>query len=89
MGTWIDLLADTLGQERLSDGERTRLLAAARDVAHRVERKTTPLATYLLGSAVARSVAGGADRSAAFETALASLEDALPGSGDGPASPTG
>ena len=83
MSAWIDQLADTLGEERLSDAESTRLLAAARDVAHRVERKTTPLAAFLLGAAVARSIASGADRSEAFGTALAFLEDALPeASGD-------
>jgi hypothetical protein len=75
---WIDELAEALGQEPLSEGERERLLTAARDVAHRVERKATPLAAFLLGAATERRAISGSDRSAATEAALATLARVLP-----------
>ncbi len=78
MHAWIDRLAETLGDEPPSETETTRLLAASRDVAHRVERKMTPLAAFLLGSAVARSVARGRDRAQALDEVLADLERLLP-----------
>ena len=78
MQAWIERLAETLGEEPLSETETTRLLAASREVAHRVERKTTPLAAFLVGSAVGRRVAGGGNRSEALEAVLADLERLLP-----------
>ncbi|MEX0743645.1 MAG: DUF6457 domain-containing protein [Actinomycetota bacterium] len=90
MDDWIDRLAAALGEEPLSGEERNRLLDAARDVAHGVERKVTPLATFLLGSAVGRNVSAGARRSDAMDAALETLRSALPedrpegGAGGGP-----
>ena len=55
MDKWIDDLAHTLGEEPLTPAETTRLLDVARDVAHRVERKMTPLAAFMVGCAVARA----------------------------------
>lgn len=78
MESWIDRLATSLGEEALSQQEVTRLLAVARDVAHRVERKITPLATFLLGEAVGRAVAGGAGRAEALSAAIEALVDILP-----------
>jgi uncharacterized protein DUF6457 len=78
MDDWIDQLAAELGEEPLSQDQTTRLLGAARDVAHRVERKVTPLATFLLGSAVSRNVAAGATRSEAIGAAVETLRSALP-----------
>ena len=78
MQAWIERLAETLGEEPLSETETTRLLAASRDVAHRVERKTTPLAAFLVGSTVGRGLAHGADRSGVLEAVLADLERLLP-----------
>jgi hypothetical protein len=78
MDDWIDQLARALGEEPLSQDETTRLLGVARDVAHRVERKVTPLATFLLGSAVGRNVSAGARRSDAMGAALETLRSALP-----------
>lgn len=78
MENWIDELADALGEEALSDREMARLLSVARDVAHRVERKITPLATFVIGCAVGRSMAGGASRAVAMAGALESLESLLP-----------
>ena len=48
MDAWIDRLAKALDEDPLTDAETTRLLGSARDVAHRVERKITPLAAFLL-----------------------------------------
>jgi hypothetical protein len=50
---WTDNLADALGVDRLSEGDVNALLDTARDIAHRVERKYTPVSTYLIGVAVA------------------------------------
>jgi hypothetical protein len=72
---WIDRLAEELGEETLSAQETERLLGVARDVAHRVERRITPLAAFLVGSAVGRSSAG---RGSALEPALATLERLIP-----------
>jgi hypothetical protein len=43
-----------------------------------VERKITPLAAFLLGSATGRSIAGGASREDALRVALTTLEGLLP-----------
>lgn len=79
MQDWLDRLAETLGEPPLSEAETIRLLAASREVAHRVERKTTPLAAFLLGAAVGRGLAVGADRAETLETVFAKLEGLLPG----------
>jgi hypothetical protein len=78
MEDWIDQLAAALGEEPLSQEETNRLLGVARDVAHRVERKVTPLAAFLLGSAVGRNVSAGTPRSEAMAAALETLRSALP-----------
>ena len=78
MEQWIDELADALDAERLSKDEVARLLGVARDVAHRVERKVTPLATFLLGQAVGRSVASGTERSVALDQVLETTSSLLP-----------
>lgn len=77
MEGWIDQLARALGEEPLSPAEVTRLLDVARDVAHQVERKITPLSTFLLGVAVGRS-AGDADRDEKVDAALVTLREQLP-----------
>jgi hypothetical protein len=78
MERWIDELAGALEAEPLSRDEVARLLGVARDVAHRVERKITPLATFLLGEAVGRSVASGTDRSVALRQAIEATAARLP-----------
>ena len=62
MDDWIDELARALGEEPLTDAETTQLLDTARDVAHRVERKFTPLSAFVIGCAVGRELAAGAER---------------------------
>ena len=78
MEAWIDQLAEALGEDTLSARETAELLQAARDVAHRVERRITPLATFLLGSAVGRGLAGGASRGDALQAALDTVRSLLP-----------
>jgi len=78
MEDWIDRLAETLGEDPLTGEETARLLGAARDVAHRVERRITPLSTFLVGAAVGRSLAGGAPRAHALEAALETVASLLP-----------
>lgn len=78
MEDWIDRLAESLGEERLSMEETNRLLSSAREVAHLVERKITPLATFLMGAAVGRRLAGGAPRGETLEAALQTVGSLLP-----------
>ncbi len=78
MSDWLDGLADALGLARLSEQETKTLLGAAREVAHRVERKETPLAAFLVGMAAGERAAGGTPRSQAFDSAVASLIGRLP-----------
>jgi hypothetical protein len=78
MDNWLDELARGLGEEPLTSAETTRLLDAARDVAHRVERKMTPLSTFVVGCAVGRKLADGANRAAAIDEVLTQLEASLP-----------
>mgnify|MGYP003694715563 CR=1 FL=1 len=47
MSDWIDELAEALGVEALTAAETDHILRVARDVAHRVERRDTPLASFL------------------------------------------
>jgi hypothetical protein len=78
MESWIDDLARALGEEALTADEVETLLGVARDVAHGVERKITPLSTFLLGAAVGRRQGGGEDRSHALDAALAALRGTMP-----------
>lgn len=78
MADWIERLAEDLGEDPLTEEETNRLLGASREVAHRVERKITPLSTFLLGAAVGRGLAGGTTRDQALRTALDALESILP-----------
>ena len=77
MSDWLMQAATMLGVEPLDDDSQERLLEAARDVAHGVERKLTPIATYLLGAAVERRTSAGDVREAAFAAALADLQRAI------------
>jgi len=75
---WIQRLAERLDLEAPSQEETSRLLAAARDVAHGVERRVTPLSTFLLGRAVQARVAGGASGDQALTEVLELLENEIP-----------
>ena len=78
---WIEELAAALGVEAPTPRETADLLDAARDVAHRVERRITPLSTYLLGISVGRRIADGAAADEALGGALGTLRAALPQQG--------
>ena len=78
MENWIDDLARALGEEPLTAAETAALLDAARDVAHRVERKFTPLSTFVVGLAVGRRLATGAARTETLSELLQRVEAALP-----------
>ena len=78
MAEWIDDLAAALGEEPLTPQEVDTLLSVARDVAHRVERKVTPLSAFLLGAAVGRRTAAGVTRAEAIGPPLATLRGTLP-----------
>jgi uncharacterized protein DUF6457 len=78
MNGWIDELAAAFGEEALSDAETKHLLRVARDIAHRVERKGTPLAAFLLGLDVARRIDGGAARDVAIGEAIERIDAMLP-----------
>jgi hypothetical protein len=78
MDKWIDELARVLGEEPLTPAETERLLDVARDVAHRVERKMTPLAAFMVGCAVGREVASGAARTETLSDTLSRVEAVLP-----------
>jgi hypothetical protein len=78
MDNWIDELARTLGEEPLTAAETTELLDTARDVAHRVERKFTPLSAFVIGTAVGRRLAGGADRTETLGDMLRQVAVILP-----------
>lgn len=75
---WTDGLADELKLERLSRHETEHLLRTSRDVAHRVERRATPLAMYLMGLAAGRGAAEGQPRDDALDEAVHTLLLRLP-----------
>ncbi len=79
MDDWLTTLAITLGVDPLDEGQIAELLDVARDVAHGVERKATPMATFLLGAAVQRRIGHGATASEALDDAVAELRGHLPG----------
>jgi hypothetical protein len=78
MDAWLGALATTLGVDPLTDDQVMELLGVARDVAHGVERRATPLATFLLGAATQRRIGHGATAGDAFADALTELQTTLP-----------
>lgn len=74
---WVNALANELRLASLSKHESDHLLAAAREVAHRVERKATPLAMYVVGLAVGRQLAER-QRDEAIEDVIHTLLVRLP-----------
>ena len=74
---WLDQLATTFGFDPLGPDETNGLLDAARDVAHGVERKITPLASFLLGMRVAARMADGSPREQALEETITELRSTM------------
>ncbi len=75
--SWVDDLAKQLGVRPLSADETAVLLDAAREVAHGIERRVTPLSAFLLGSAVAAAEGRDVGRSEAFDEAVKALRAAV------------
>lgn len=78
MSTWTDDLARTLGVAPIDGALVGPLLTASREVAHRVERRDTPLSTYLLGVAAGARIAGGAEPAVALREVVDILLEHLP-----------
>jgi hypothetical protein len=78
MMEWLDQLAVSFGMDPLGPDETNDLLDAARDVAHGVERKITPLASFVLGMRVEARISEGAARADALAETLAELRRTLP-----------
>jgi hypothetical protein len=74
----LDRLAQALGMEPTTAEETTAILTVARDVAHTIERRITPVSTFLLGMSVQERVAGGTTRQDALASALSDLRAAMP-----------
>jgi hypothetical protein len=87
--SWIDQLAEALGEDPLDGAEITLLLSTARDVAHRVERRTTPLAAFLLGAAAGRATAAGRPRDSALRAGIGTIRLLLPEAQQGGSPPGG
>ena len=75
---WLDRLAQTFELDAPTNQEIAAVLDAARDVAHGVERRITPVSTFLLGMNVERRVSAGASRQEALTSAIAALQATLP-----------
>ena len=85
----LDRLAQALAVEPTTPSETSEILTVARDVAHTIERRITPVSTYLLGISVERRVAAGAPRDDALAAALADMRGAMPEPPEEPSQPTG
>jgi hypothetical protein len=76
--TWLDEAAAALEVEPLGRRESADVLNAGREVARAVERRLTPLASFLLGASVQRRIDAGTPRVDAFPQALAALRAVVP-----------
>jgi Domain of unknown function (DUF6457) len=90
MNDWMEEFASALDVQPLSPEEVGAVLKLARHVAHGVERKSAPLAAYLLGVAVGTATAPDSSREEAFRLALTAAGPTVPEeaggvSGEGPA----
>jgi hypothetical protein len=74
----LDRLAQALGVEPTTAEETAAILTVARAVAHTIERRITPVSTFLLGMSVQERVAGGTTRGDALASALSDLRAAMP-----------
>jgi len=85
----LDRLAQALGVEPATASETAEILTIARDVAHTIERRITPVSTYLIGMSVERRVADGATRDEALAAALADMRTVVPHAPEEPSRPAG
>ena len=82
MSMWTDHLAEALGVDPIPADRERLLLQASREIAHRTERKDTPLSTYLLGVAVGAREAEGVDPGVALDAAIRTTLETLPPASD-------
>ena len=75
---WLDRLAHAFELDAPTNEEIAAVLDAARDVAHGVERRITPVSTFPLGMHVERLVAAGASREEALASSITTLRSTLP-----------
>ena len=75
---WLDRLAQVFELDAPTNEEIAAVLDAARDVAHGVERRITPVSTFLLGMHVEHLTAAGASREEALTSSIAALRATLP-----------
>jgi len=78
MDDWVSELAAVLGVDPLTAEDIPELLSTARDVAHGVERRVTPLASFLMGAAVQSRVSAGATRAEATAEVLGLVRACIP-----------
>jgi hypothetical protein len=75
---WEDRLAAALGEDPITPQELGVVLKLARDVAHGVERKLAPVASYLAGVHAGRLAAIGGDRADGLRAADREARAILP-----------
>ncbi len=75
---WLDRLAQAFELDAPTNQEIAAVLDTARDVAHGIERRITPVSTFLLGMDVERRVAAGTSREDALASSIATLRATLP-----------
>jgi hypothetical protein len=75
---WIDELALALAEEPIDPREMGAVLKLARDVAHGVERKLAPVATFLAGVHAGRRAADGTPRAQALAEAVEAAQALIP-----------
>ena len=85
----LERLAQALGVETPTAAETSAILSIARDVAHTMERRITPVSTYLLGISVQDRIAAGASRHDALTAAMSELRTAVPDRGEDHTEPSG
>ena len=78
MDEWMDRMALALGEEPLTQPEVGAILKLAREVAHGVERKAAPLATFLAGLHAGTRTGAGVPRQQALARAVEAARDLMP-----------
>ena len=90
MEDWLEGAAAALDVERIDPDEARLVLRLARDVAHGVERRMAPLASYLAGLAAGRALDGAegqdglSNRVATLRDIVATLQPLIGPEGEGP-----
>ena len=75
---WLQQVAGVLEVEAPSPQQTNQVLELARDVAHGVERRITPVSTLLVGMSVERRRAAGEPFADALTAVLSEVRAAIP-----------